>query len=741
MRKRVFLVLGICMMALVGCGLEENPISECFNTRVEKSIINSMDAEDDEDYAQYEEIVQENEIDEEGYFKSAEVNYSILQDSDAVHVTFARNSYITVQYFSKEDMAEELNPNGAYLHGNDCIYAVISEVNNPNTGAYEFSGFEVWEFDENNQKKRELEAASFENGLVYRIPEDFDGKEIAIVPLGEYIVRNILLNDYERDNNGAERALAGTWSVNGDTTTGNSASVNPVANYTVTYRYDPEMYVFVSSEPECLYNNETDGIVSFEEISAEQNVDSFSVELHKKSGDQEFDPDKYRVEHAEITYFYQGLEIESPIFIPDDGKIEYEVKNVEEGYWVPGNLKGEIEPGEISEMIGNLICKKEKVKVTLPQPDRGGTITYTLDGKVVAGDSVEALIGSEIQMTFTCKNGWSCEVEDGVAYKVLPKEVQRINIEGKDVNDIFTEQQYKPTITVTLDKSIGTYTEFAIKTVDGDAEDLKLDNEKKSKEVFCQEVGTKNDLILSAANGTLLQGEALRIEIRKEATDGTKETDIQYLQKIPGSLNISLYIADSSTVYETVDITVSKVKVVEVSLPSVANGNVLLRTTDLTNNRYLKKGDVIEDDRKVEIILSAKEGYYIKNSGKTENYSDILKYSKLQSTIETILMDYAVKKLCVITLDAEDAYGEVTYKIDGKSVESGTYYLKEEQKLKLLYEITDGVHMIARESSGWAGNLWNTVKNKTKESVDIDITPALDGGKVTRDMYIKTAEK
>ena len=294
---------------------------------------------------------------------------------------------------------------------------------------------------------------------------------------------------------------------------------------------------------------------------------------------------------------------------------------------------------------------------------------------------------------------------------------------------------------MTLDKSVGTFTEFAIQTVDCDAEDLKLDNEKKSKEVFSQEVGTQNDLVLSAANGTLLQGEALRVEIQKETTDGTKETDIQYLPKIPGSLDVSLYIADSSTVYETVDITVSKVDVVEVALPSVTNGSVLLRTTDLTNNRYLKKGDVIEDDRKVEITLSAKDGYYIKDSGKTENYSNVLKYSKLESTIETILMEHAVKKFCVITLDAEDAYGEVTYKIDGKTVESGTYYLKEEQKLELLYEITDGVHMIARESSGWAGNLWNTVKNKTKESVDIDITPTLDGKKVTRDMYIKTAEK
>lgn len=741
MRKQVFLVLGVCMVALVGCSKGENPVRTFFNTRIDKSIVESMNLEADEDYVQYEEITQGNVLNDEGYFISDEVDYSVLEDSDAVHVTFARNSYITIQYFDDATMTRELNPGGAYLHENDCIYANITEVDNPNTDAYEFSGFEVWEFDENNQKKKELDATPFADGMVYQIPEGFGGKEIAIVPLGEYIVRNILLNDFEKDNNGIERALAGTWSVNDDITTGNSASVSPVATYTVTYRYDPDVYVFVGSEPDCLYNNEADGIVNFEEVAAEQNIDSFSVELHKKSGDMEFDPDKYEVEHAEIAYFYQGVAIESPIFIPDDGKIEYEVKNVEEGYWVPGNLKGETEVDKTSEVIENLVCKKEKVRVTLPQPDRGGTITYTLDGKILNEDNVEVLIGSEIQMAFTCKNGWSCEVEDGTAYKVLAKEVQRINIEGKDVNNIFTEQQYKPMVSVTLDKSIGTFTEFAIKTVDGDTEGLKLENEKKSKEVFCQEVGTRNDLVLSAANGTLLQGEALRIEIQKETTDGTKEKDIQYLQKIPGSLDVSLYLADSSTVYETVDIVVSKVEAMEVTLPSIGNGSILVQTTDLTNNRYLKNGDVIEGDRKVEIILSAKEGYYVKNSGKTEDYSDILKYSKLESAMETILREHAVKKFCLITLDTKDTYGEVTYKIDGKVVESGTYYLKEEQKLKLLYEITDGIHIIARESSGWAENLRNTTKSKTKESVEIDIMPALDGKKITRDMYIETAEK
>jgi hypothetical protein len=205
------------------------------------------------------------------------------------------------------------------------------------------------------------------------------GKEISIVPLGEYTLRSIELNDYFKDNNGVEKSLDGTWNINGEETTNNSANVNPVSPYTVTYKYDSNAYVFVNSKPTCLYNNEVDGIVCFEEFSADQNIGCFSVELHKKSGDQEFDPKKYKVEHANIKYMYQGVVITNPIYIPNGGKISYEVTSVDKGYWVPGEKNGEIELGNVAEVLANLVCKEEKVKVSLPQPDRGGKITYTLE--------------------------------------------------------------------------------------------------------------------------------------------------------------------------------------------------------------------------------------------------------------------------------------------------------------------------------------------------------------------------
>ena len=603
MRKHAALLVGLCVLMLAGCGQRNDSISRLLNAYIEDSVIKGSSIKEDESYVRYEQISKDEEINDEGFFCSEDVDYGVLEDTAAVHVTFAINSYIHVQYFDDPAMASPLNSGGAYLHANDCIYANIQEINNPNTDAYQFRGFAVWEYDENGKKKKELEVASFEDGLVFQIPMNFNGKEISIVPLGEYTSRNIVLNDYYRDSNGVERPLAGTWDINGEKTINNSISVSPVTPYTVTYMYDPNTYVFVGSDPTCLHNNETDGVVSFEEFPAVQNISSFSVELHKMNGDQEFDPGKYRVEHADIVYKYQGVAIESRTFIPKGSKITYEVTHVDEGYWVPGGNKGEVEVGNVAEAIMGLVCKKENVKVTLPQPERGGTITYSLNGKALSGDSVEALIGSEIVMTFQCKSGWTCEATDGTVYKVISKEVQNINVDGKDINDIFTERQYKPVVSLTIDRSVGIYTEFAVNTVDVKETALKLENANKTKEVFNKEVGTKNDLTVTASNGALLEGEALKVEVQKETVGGKKEMDIQYLQKLPDNLIISLYSESSNTVYKSVKVIVSKVEVIVLSIPNIENGYITIETTDLTNNRYVKAGDVIESHRKLPVYF------------------------------------------------------------------------------------------------------------------------------------------
>ncbi len=740
MRNKAVLMTGLCAVMLTGCGQHENAGSFAFNSFIEERIMNDSAIQEDESYVRYETISQEQVINEDGYFYSDEVDYSVLEDEDAVHVTFAENSYITVQYFDDPSMTNLLDQGGVYLHANDCIYANIQEIDNPNTAAYQFGGFEIWEFDENGVKKKEIETAASEDGKVFQIPMDYQGKELSIVPLGEYTMRKLYLTDYYLDSNQVERELAGTWDVNGDETTGEEMSINPVASYTVTYHYDPESFIFVGSEPSYLYHDEAEGIVHFEEYASEDDLEKFSVELQEKTTDQMFDPKNYQVEHADMVYKYQGVMIDRPISIPAGTKIAYEISRVDNGYWIAGDAEGEVAIEDVSELISGLVCKDESVTVFLPQPEQGGTIIYTMDGKTLSGDRVEARIGAEIRMDFQCKSGWSCNTKDGAVYKVVDMEEQKAVVNGTDVNTIFTEAEYKPVVTLTIDKSVGTTTEFELSSADGTVSALKLE-EEKTAEVFSEELGTQDDLILNASKGALLDGEALKVEIETKMLTGDQKTDIRYLQKLPDALEVKLYISNRARVYSSINITVSKVDVVAFSSPSIDNGLLTVMTTDLSENRFVRAGEVIEGSRKVSITLSAKSGYYIKGSGKEGVYSKVMKYSTYESDIASILEKYSIQKLCEVTLDTTDAYGTVTYQIDGKAVEGGTYLLREDQKLEIAYEITDGVHEIMRDDSAWYQSAWNLTKSKTKETVEVLIIPSLDGTTLTREQYIDVQEQ
>lgn len=741
MKKSIFLLLLLSILMLAGCEKRDDAVSKFLDTYIEEAVKKNSNLEEDDSFVKYEQILRDENI-VDGYVSSDEVDYTVLEDVDAVHVTFAINSYLPIKYYSDAERTHLLNEGGAYLHENDSIYAEVGNPTNPNTDSYEFIGFEVWEFEKDGNKKRELETEPFNDGLVYQIPMGFDVREISIIPLGSYKPRVISLRDYYKDNNGLEKELAGRWIVNGDQTVNDSISVNPVESYTVSYIYDATSYEFESSEPSCLYNNAEEGIISFEEFSADKNMDGFSVELHKKSDDQRFDPSQYSIDHAEITYKYQGALIEAPMFIPNGGKIEYQITNVEEGYWIPGNEQGEIEVEKISEIVENCVCKKEKVRVNLPQPVKGGKITYFIDDEKQEDSIVHVYIGTDIKMFFTSDGGWSCGASDGTVYRVSATDNQTINVEGEDVNNIFTEQQYKPKVIFTIDKSVNTYTEFSIVGVDVNETGLKLEDEKKNFETFWDDFGIKDDLTISCKEGSLLKGEALKFVIEKNYTgEKSKDIDICYLQKIPDSIKIPLYVADDSVVYETVKVAVSKVNVIPFINSLVDNGSITVKTADLTNNRVLNEGDVIEGSRKVEISIAGKNGYYVKDSGKADIYSDVLTYLKYEAEIDSILKKHPVKKFCTVTLDTTDLFGKVTYKIDGKIVEAGNYSLKEEQKLSLSYEITDGKHEIVRDASNLLDQAIYLAKSKTKESVDVPITSVLDGETVTRDMYISVKNK
>ena len=63
--------------------------------------------ESEEGYIQYEQLVQDGDVNSEGYYVSDEVDYSVLDDLDLVHVTFATNSYIDIDYYADQNGIHE----------------------------------------------------------------------------------------------------------------------------------------------------------------------------------------------------------------------------------------------------------------------------------------------------------------------------------------------------------------------------------------------------------------------------------------------------------------------------------------------------------------------------------------------------------------------------------------------------------------------------------------------------------
>lgn len=148
-----------------------------------------------------------------------------------------------------------------------------------------------------------------------QIPEDYEGTEIAVVPIGKYEKRRLELSDYYTDNANQTQELDGTWIVNDKEVSSNILSVSPVESLAIDYRYDPAKYSFVASNPSSFYHE--NGLVRFEIINATENIDYYTVELRTLEGRFLFEPANYPVKNGTVTFKYLDRVITESEYIPD----------------------------------------------------------------------------------------------------------------------------------------------------------------------------------------------------------------------------------------------------------------------------------------------------------------------------------------------------------------------------------------------------------------------------------------
>lgn len=148
---------------------------------------------EDSDYQKYEIYVQEDVLDEEGYY--TETSEITRTAPNAVHVTFGNNNNLQIRYYADDAHQLSLNSEACYLYPGDTIFADVKINKDVFSSMYEFAGFRILENDEENNMivSESVVIKGDDTNYSISIPDSFRATEISIIPLGEYQKRTIKL--------------------------------------------------------------------------------------------------------------------------------------------------------------------------------------------------------------------------------------------------------------------------------------------------------------------------------------------------------------------------------------------------------------------------------------------------------------------------------------------------------------------------------------------------------------------
>ena len=234
------------------------------------------------------------------------------------------------------------------------------------------------------------------------------------------------------------------------------------------------------------------------------------------------------------------------------------------------------------------------------------------------------------------------------------------------------------------------------------------DNVKK-KELMLDKLKCGDTITLRIDNGYKVTVSGLEISNPIDVGNGTIK---EYKITIPETVELELGITVSKNTATLGGFTMKMVN------------NAVISVTD-ENGNILQDGDEVDDNEKLTVSITPASGYYVTGKKVKDGvYQDTMKYKEYFSNIDKIIEEHPVKKLINVTLDDSDDYGTCVYKIDGEVV-SGTISLREGQKIKLEYTLTDSNYQI---DSG-------LFSSKTQKSATLEISENSDGKTLSREDF------
>ena len=481
---------------------------------------------------------------------------------------------------------------------------------------------------------------------------------------------------------------------------------------------------------------------------SDQTAYVYTMSVPEKDSVFTFDPSEYSYAHGTLTFLCYGEEVTSKIGLAEGRRITYVQASAEDGYWLPGgdHTITVTTAEDTRKQLENIaFVEKERVTVPLKQPAAGGRIDYYADGVLLQGVEYTGDNGTEITMKFFPWEGWINNYNNGAVYVLSDAAVQSVTIDGRDVcTTAFTESaDHKPTLEVVLSKSVGEDMRFAFEASGLDRRDYSyVDGWFRSDYTIIskQQIGTDKGILVTMGNRAIRSGTAVKILVEKTGRDesGKKITHLEcrLVDSLTDLLDpIDIYpageIGTSSVYYETIKITIGIVDVLKLSLPSQpANAAVTVRSTE--TSEILHDGDIFERSESVTVTIAAEDGYYVTGTGvKNDVYRTTVKFEKCVAELQKIISEHPIARYLQITLPAQDAYGECTYKHNGKAA-AGTVYAKPGDEITLEYTVTNPGYII----DGATGFLGTSIgKNETFASESVKIDASSDGKTLSRDFF------
>lgn len=403
MKKTMILVHTILLVfCLSGCAQYDSLIQGQMKKRA--------NIDDSSEYAKYNELKQNQELDENGYYNGKQLTdleqqYESLP-TGKVKVSLATNSFLKMKFYKDSNMEQEIIASYCYLNPGESLFASQVDVNNEQSASYDFLEYQIYEVTDDGDYNL-IGNANGNVNLVYTIPDDFNGTKISIVPVGEYKTKKLKFNTYYTDLTGKHEVVSAVWKVNDDIFD-KEVELDARESYTIKCEYDDQEYYFVNSTPSCF--SDTTGCVEFRKNDSQQSDCNYEIELHKymsvniNSDDkleksisilnvnnetQTVDKKISKLELGQIVYL--EVDPEYRIYSDDVTITKPEQKNNKLAY------KFEIVEGKSNQIDIEI---NKKYQVTLSDKEAHGKCKFMLDGKVVSG-TVLIKAGQKLEMQYT----------------------------------------------------------------------------------------------------------------------------------------------------------------------------------------------------------------------------------------------------------------------------------------------------------------------------------------------------